>query len=64
MSVSWTREDIERFDQLIDETGSSNQVKRINGRLDMNKFIAKHGKEKCDAMWNHLENGGKLEALK
>lgn len=62
MRIQWSKEEIEEFDNLVDATGSHDQVERINGRLDMGEFIAKHGKEKCDAMWAHLNCGGKVEA--
>ncbi len=55
----WTAEELREFDELLDMTGSQNQVTRINGRLDMNKFVAMHGNEKCDAMYVHLESKGK-----
>jgi hypothetical protein len=61
MSLEWTEEEIKEFDRLLGETGSRNQLERIIGRLDMTKFVEKHGKEKCDAMFAHLE-GHKKES--
>lgn len=59
-SVSWTKEDITEFDRLIEGQSSPNQLVRIESRLDMKKFISDHGQEKCNAMWEHMENGGEL----
>lgn len=54
----WTPEELKEFDRLIDMTSSRDQVQRISGRMDMRKFVDKHGKEKCDAIWAHLEATG------
>lgn len=62
MAIEWTKDEIKEFDRLCDATGSRDQVRRIAARLDMDSFISKHGKEKCDAMWAHLESGGKIAA--
>ncbi len=59
--MKWTKEEISKFDRLVDGISSSNQVDRISCRLDMHLFIKEHGKEKCDAMFAHLEAGGKRE---
>lgn len=59
--VSWTKAEITEFDRLVEMTSSRDQVTRIKARMEMPKFIEKHGKEKCDAMFSHLEAGGKLE---
>lgn len=52
---TWTKEELKQFDKLVDLVSSRNQLTRIAARLDMDKFIKEHGKEKCDAMWAHLE---------
>lgn len=57
--ITWTKAELKEFDELCDATISAHQVTRISGRMEMNKFIARHGKEKCDAMWAHLEGGAK-----
>lgn len=57
----WTKAEIVEFDLLVDQQSSRDQVKRIEARMSMNSFIAKHGKSKCDAMFAHLEAGGKKE---
>lgn len=51
----WTEEELAKFDRLIDAGGSIDQMTRINARIDMNLFIKEHGREKCDAMWAHLQ---------
>jgi len=60
--ITWTKEEIQEFDRLVEMTSSRHQLTRITGRMDMATFIIKHGKEKCDAMWEHLENGGAMIA--
>lgn len=60
--MGWTKEEITEFDRLADLQCSQLQMDRISARIAMRDFIAEHGKEKCDAMWNHLESGGKKEA--
>ncbi|ELQ8317587.1 TPA: hypothetical protein L6A34_31420 [Pseudomonas aeruginosa] len=57
----WTKTEITEFDKLVDAVSSRDQVKRIEARMDMSSFVAKHGKEKCDAMFAHLEAGGNKE---
>jgi len=59
--ITWTQDELDTFDRLIDMVNSRNQVQRINGRFDMKVFVDNHGKEKCDAMFAHLqekENAG------
>ena len=58
----WSKQEITEFDELVEAASSSNQMERLRSRFDMPKFIDKHGKEKCDAMFAHLESGGKKEA--
>lgn len=53
--VRWTMKELERFDELVDMVSDRHQVTRITGRMEMDKFIKEHGKEKCDAMWEYLE---------
>jgi hypothetical protein len=55
MSITWTDEELAEFDRLVDKVSSRNQIQRIESRFEMPKFIEKHGKEKCDAMWAHLQ---------
>lgn len=57
--MSWTKKEITEFDKLIEDVSSQDQLSRIRGRLQMQHFVNTHGKDKCDEMWNHLENGGK-----
>lgn len=49
--ISWSAKELAEFEELVDGVGSRSQLERISCRLDMNKFVAKHGKEKCDAMF-------------
>lgn len=57
----WTKAEITEFDKLVDSVSSRDQLTRINARIDMDAFIAKHGKGKCDAMFAHLEAGGEYQ---
>lgn len=52
---TWTEEELNKFDRLTMMAGSRNQVTRISGRLEVNAFIAEHGKEKCDAMFAEIQ---------
>lgn len=54
MEATWTPEELFEFDALIDMVDSHDQLERISGRIRMNGFVAKHGKEKCDAMFAYL----------
>lgn len=57
---AWLKSEIKEFDRLIDKSESRDQAERVSGRFELRAFIAKHGKEKCDAMWAYMEaNGGK-----
>lgn len=51
----WTSKEFEEFNLLTYKTGSRDRVARIEGRIAMKKFIDKHGKEKCDAMWAEIQ---------
>lgn len=55
--ITWTKDELKEFDSLIDKVSSKSQMDWIEGRIDMKKFVEKHGKEKCNAMYVHL--GGK-----
>lgn len=57
--ITWTKDELKEFDKLIEKVGSSHQVTRISARFDMDAFVKLHGREKCDAMWAHLEGGVK-----
>jgi hypothetical protein len=51
---TWTADEFKTFAALVDDTGSRNQMTRINARIDMKTFVAAHGKAKCDAMFAEL----------
>jgi hypothetical protein len=44
---------------LVELESSRYQMDRIRARDETEKFIKRHGKEKCDAMWAHLKRGSK-----
>lgn len=53
--IAWTPEELDEFDCLVDTASDANQVTRISGRLALTAFSKLHSKEKCDAMWAHLQ---------
>lgn len=55
MGITWTDEELADFDRLTWLSSSSRQVDRIESRIEMPKFIEKHGMEKCNAMFAHLQ---------
>lgn len=55
MSAEYTKEELAEFNRLTNKLSSLNQMHRIEARLDMPKFVEKHGKEKCDAMFVELQ---------
>ena len=55
MSADYTEEELKEFDRLTMRQSSPDQVTRIEARLDMSNFVAKHGKEKCNDMFAALE---------
>lgn len=57
--ITWTEEELREFDSLVDGVSSRSNLERIAARIDMNKFVEQHGKEKCDAMFAFLEGGDK-----
>ena len=57
----WTKDVIAEFDRIVNGVSSRSQLTRIDSRLVLEKFIATHGKFKCDAMFAHLEAGGAKE---
>lgn len=50
----WTQEEFKTFEKLVNGTSSRYQITRIEARLDMDLFVKKHGKEKCDAMFAEI----------
>jgi hypothetical protein len=53
--IAWTPEELAEFDRLVDGQSSRDHGIRISTRLALRTFVATHSKEKCDAMWAHLE---------
>ena len=50
----YSASELREFDRLTDRCSSHDQMTRISARLDLEKFIKKHGKEKCDVMWQEI----------
>lgn len=55
----YTEAELKRFDRLTQKLSSDNQLARIEARLAIPKFIAEHGKEKCDVMYAVLRERDK-----
>lgn len=53
-----------RFFNLVNASGSSNQMDRINSRLDMPKFVKEVGSDVCDKMYALIESGVTPTTLK
>lgn len=49
----YEEKDFEEFEQLY-YMSSGDQLERIRSRLEMPKFIEKHGKEVCDIMYERV----------
>lgn len=60
----FTREQFGKFFKLVNMGCSSDQMDRINSRLDMPKFIKEVGRDKCDEMYKLIENGVTPATLK
>lgn len=56
MNAEYTKAELDEFRQLVEMAESLNNLERISSRLSMPKFIARVGKEKCDAMFQVLCN--------
>jgi hypothetical protein len=52
---TYSPELLRKFDILTLRMSSLDQMTRINARLDVRAFQAKHGKEVCDAMFEELQ---------
>ena len=55
MTVEYTQEELAEFRRLVDGTESRDQVTRISARMSLREFVARAGKEKCDAMFAAIE---------
>ena len=53
--MTYTTAELNTFRMILNMTESSDQLKRIHGRLKMKRFIEKNGKEKCDEMFAILD---------
>lgn len=51
---TFTAEELSEFDRASWRASSPDQVNRISGRMELRKLVARHGKEKCDAMFAFL----------
>ena len=53
--MSYTVEEFEEFKLLVEMSESSNQIDRIESRLEMPKFIGKVSRQRCDEMFEFLK---------
>lgn len=51
----YSRRTFNEFDRLTALCDSPRQMDRIEGRLALRHFIAKHGRDVCDAMYEELK---------
>lgn len=51
----FTDDELKEFRDLVEAEESRNQLERVRSRMDMPKFIARVGREKCDAMFEVLK---------
>ena len=54
MTIDYTSEEFDEFSYLVEMTSSQDQMDRIEARLEMPRFIEKHGKDKCDIMFEEM----------
>lgn len=57
--MNYTPALLKQFDRLTNKLSSLNQVKRIEARFAINKFIEKHGESVCDEMYEVLKKRDK-----
>lgn len=55
MNVTYTTEAMAEFRDLVEAGESRDQLERIRSRVSMPRFIAKVGRERCDAMFEILK---------
>lgn len=53
--VTYTKAELDEFRKLVQAAESLRQMDRIHARFEQPKFIARVGKEKCDAMYEVLK---------
>lgn len=53
--IKYTEEEFKEFDRITMSQSSLSNLERIMARLDLSKFVEKHGREKCDAMWEVIK---------
>ena len=52
----YTARELTRFDYLTMLCSSKDQMQRIHGRLETEKFVKAHGEEKCRIMFKELKH--------
>lgn len=56
MTVEYTKEQLDEFRTLVEMTESIDQMTRIQGRLDLMRFVRDNDKELCDAMFAEIKD--------
>lgn len=51
---SYTEDQYLEFVGLVEDNESQNQVRRISGRLGLNRMVSQVGKDVCDEMFARL----------
>jgi len=54
LAKTYTAADLREFDRITLKLSAPNQLARINGRMELKKFIETHGQPKCDAMFKEI----------
>lgn len=54
MDIEYTTAELEEFKRLYMATGSYDNAQRVIARIDLREFLEKHGKDKCNAMYEKL----------
>ncbi len=55
MTTEYSKEELDEFRDLVEAGESRQQMERLRSRLDMPTFIARVGRDKCEAMFEVLK---------
>jgi len=58
--TNWTLDEYDEFLRLVNLGSSSDQMDRIESRLEMPKFIKRVGKNRCDEMFGVMKEEGDI----
>ncbi|MBK3400405.1 hypothetical protein [Methylobacterium ajmalii] len=60
---TFTEAELAEFDNASRQSASRDQVVRISGRQALRALVERHGKPKCDAMWEAIQAREKAARL-